>query len=308
MSILREPSAFIRALSDGVVVADGAMGTLLSELEWTTPSTAVIREPDKVKLVHREYIRAGARLILTNTFNSNEWDLKLNKITKKGAVRLVNSKAVQLARKVIEEFQVTVPIFVGGDIGPVSQDDGEDNDWYIESRSHIYRDQITALVEARVDVLVFETMPSVREASIALGAAKDFDIPKVLMIDSNALPPGDQALMKSFVNLVDFVDIFGFNCGAGPEEGLQLIQEAKNFEQLDRRLNSDERRLFLAVKPNAGDPDLGGPTSKYPVTPEYFGDFAVRAAECGISLIGGCCGTKQAHIESASKAITGWQR
>lgn len=289
---MRRYDDFREALCRGPMLADGAMGTMLRQRKWKgVAEVAVLKAADIVMAIHKEYVDADAQLILTNSFRANAWDLALGKVDPRHAED-INSQAVKLAREVAEARGV----FVGGSVGPLSRDESSDDcEYYLDNREKVLAQQIDALVDSGVDVLVFETMPDIENAMLVLKAGARHKVPKILMLDSSCAQP-----LAEMLGCAKLVDIFGFNCGAGPHQAQGLIDRLLTIDNFDTLVQRE--KLHLAVKPNAGDPYLGE-VSIYPIDPKKFGDFARSAAHAGVTLIGGCCGTTPDHIREASRRI-----
>lgn len=285
---------FLDALTEGVVLGDGATGTGLRALGWRGRNdTVVLERPELARALHEAYIAAGARLILTNTFMANRSQLEPDGLGER--VRDANVAAARLARDAREIAGADV--FVGGSVGPIGRDLIAGT-WTIEDAESAAEEQISALVEGGVDVLVLESMPSLREAEAALRAARRVtaDHPAIVTLDFNAdlsSPAGEEAPEIARRLSAAGADIVGVNCGVGPQAALDMLQ-AMAGAQLHAR---------LAVKPNAGLPRFADGRLIYPSSPEYVADFALRAKDLGAALVGGCCGTTPEHVHAMREAL-----
>jgi homocysteine S-methyltransferase len=288
-------SPFLDRLERGALLADGAMGSELyargvpyercfDELNLT--------EPALIQRVHREYIRAGAELIETNTFGANRF--KLAPYGLEDRVRDINFRAVKLAREAREECGEAV--FLAGAIGPLGQPIAPVGSISAEDARGAFREQADALLEAGADLIVLETfgdLQELREAIVAVQAACDLPIvAQVSLTDDGRLltgeSPADVArLLASFQ-----VDVIGVNCGIGPQSTLDAVQQMALplFAQ-------------LSAMPNAGAPNRLEGRYQYYSTPEYFAEYARRFVDAGVRLIGGCCGTTPAHVLAMKQAL-----
>ncbi len=290
----RQEHPFLKSLAAGVVVGDGATGTGLRALGWRGGNdTTVLERPELARALHEAYIAAGAQLILTNTFTANRSQLARDGLGDR--VRDANFAAARLARDAREIAGADV--FVGGSVGPIGRDliVGA---WTIEDAEAAFEEQIGALVEGGVDVLVLESMPSLREAEAALRAARRVtaDHPLVVTLDFSAdlaSPAGDEAAEIARRLDAAGADVVGVNCGVGPQAALDMLR-AMAGAQVGAR---------LAVKPNAGIPRVAEGRLIYPSSPEYLADFALRAKDLGAALIGGCCGTTAEHVRAMREAL-----
>jgi len=291
------PHPFFEAVARGAVLADGAMGTLLRARGWQGRSEcAALERPDLVRQVHEDYIAAGAELLLTNTFEANR-----SLLTRAGLgtrVRDANFQAARLARDAREIAGVSV--LIGGSVGPIGRDLAV-GVWTLDDAYEAFVEQIGALVEGGVDLLVLETFPSLREATTALRAARatTADLPVVAMLNFNAdlaTPAGESAEEVARTLAAACADIVGVNCGVGPQAALDMLQDMA-------RAADGLGEVGLAVKPNAGLPRVVQRQRVYPAEPDYFADFALRARDLGAVLVGGCCGTTPEHVRAMREAL-----
>ena len=290
------PHPFLEAIANRAVLADGAMGTLLRARGWLGQSEcAVLERPDLVRQIHEDYIAAGAELLLTNTFEANR-----SLLTRAGLgtrVRDANFTAAHLARDAREI--AGLPVLVGGSVGPIGLDLAV-GAWTLDDAYAAFLEQIGALLEGGVDLLVLETFPSLREATTALRAARSLtDLPVVAMLNFNAdlaTPAGESPTEVARTLAAAGAQAVGVNCGVGPQAALDMLQEMA--------LAADELGgVGLAVKPNAGLPRLVQGQRLYPAGRDYFADFALRARDLGAVFVGGCCGTTPDHVRAMSEAL-----
>ena len=287
---------FLDYLSSGTLLADGAMGTMLNgrgiscelcfdELNLTNP--AVVTE------VHREYIEAGAQLILTNTFSANRF--KLNKHGLADKHDEINRAGVELAKGVAATSLRKV--LVAGDVGPLGVRLSPFGRVQPELARTVFAEQISVLFSAGVDLIVIETMTDLFEAREAVLAAKETcAIPVVVSVtftrdDRTIL--GDSPEKVARVLTETGAEVIGVNCSGGPTQLLRIL----------KLMRQTEPQMKFWVKPNAGWPEQVGGRIMYPADPEYFGDYALSFRAAGASIVGGCCGTTPAHIASMRKAL-----
>ena len=288
---------FLDALERGVMLADGATGTQLRAHGWLGPNdVAILEAPELVRQLHEEYIAAGSDLILTNTFQGNR--SQLGQIGLGDRVRDVNFNAARTARDAREIHGADV--FIAGSVGPIGRALAV-GAWTLDDAGEAFREQIGALVEGGVDLVLLETMPSLAEALAALRAARDVtDLPVVALLNFNSTlrsPGGDEARVIRDALTAEGAAAVGINCGVGPQAALDILQTMAEAR--------DDAAVPLVVKPNAGLPRLVAGEPQYPSTPDYFGDFALRARDLGASLIGGCCGTTPDHVRAMRAALDG---
>lgn len=288
---MREP--FLEKLDKRSLVCDGAMGTMLyargvpfsrcfDELNLTLPHL--------VKEVHLGYVKAGADVIETNTFGASR--PRLGKYDLAGKVSEINLAAARLAREVAGD-----EIYVAGSAGPLGISLEPLGPTSLEEARAFYREQISALVEGGVDLIVIETMVDVTEAGQALLAAREVNpsIPVVVQMtvqDDGNTPHG--TAVEEFTRQLDAwgADLIGLNCSMGP---------AGVLESLEKMGKVTHRRL--SAQPNAGLPRTVDGRSIYLCSPEYMARYAERFIQAGARLVGGCCGTTPEHIRAIKDAV-----
>jgi methionine synthase I (cobalamin-dependent)/5,10-methylenetetrahydrofolate reductase len=290
-------SAFFDRLATGTpILFDGGMGTQLyaqgvpyercfDELN--------LRQGDLVQAVHRAYIGAGAEVIETNTFAANR--VRLAAYGLAGRVRDINFRGVKIAREAREISGESV--FLAGSVSSIGQPLAPVGTITPEEARAIFIEQIEALLEAGVDLLVLETFSSPFELREAVLAAKSVsaDLPIIAQVsvdeDGNTLAGATPREVVAALEALR-VDALGVNCGVGPQAALDAIQQMRPLT-----------RTPLSAMPNAGNPTTQGGRQIYVSTPEYFADYARRFAEAGVAIIGGCCGTTPAHIAAMRSVL-----
>ena len=289
-------SKFLEQLSDHTLLADGAMGTVLhargigfdkcfDDLNLTNPGA--------VAEIHRAYIEAGAQLIITNTFGANRF--KLGKHGLQDRVDELNRAGVDLARRVVSaSFK---DVLIAGDVGPLGVRIAPYGRVKPEAAREAFAEQIRALAELGVDLIVIETFSDLYEIKEAITAARQVcSLPVVASVtftrDDRTLLGDDPVLVARRLTEAG-VDVIGVNCSGGPAQLLRLL---KLMKQAVPEAN-------FWVKPNAGWPEQVGGRIMYPADAEYFGDYALSFREAGASVVGGCCGTTPQHISAMKKAL-----
>lgn len=279
------------------LVFDGAMGTLLHERG--VPITACFDElnlldPATVGSIHRDYIQAGAEIIKTNTFGANRTKLQRHGLDDR--VRDVNLAAVNLAHKVVEaSFK---EVLIAGDVGPLGVPLAPFGRIQAGDAFEIYQEQIAALIEGGVDLILVETMVDVFAVREAVNAIKAVD-PLMPIIASMTFTRDNRTLLGDTPQevveklAVMGVDVIGVNCSGGPQQLLQILK------QMNQTL-PDGR---FSVMPNAGFPEKVGGRIMYPAGPEYFHEYALSFWRAGASVMGGCCGTTPAHVAVMVDAV-----
>jgi methionine synthase / methylenetetrahydrofolate reductase(NADPH) len=278
-------ASFLEALEQRVLVCDGAMGTMLyARGVFVNRSFDALNltQPDLVAEVHREYVRAGADVIETNTFGANR--TKLASFGLGDTLREINIAGARIARQTVRAHG-----FVAGAIGPLGIRIEPWGRTGVDEAEAIFREQASALAEGGVDLFILETFRDVNEIGAAITAVRAVcDLPIVAQMtteeDGNSL---DGTPPEKFVPALEAhgADVIGVNCSVGP---------APMLETLERMARVTTRRL--SAQPNAGRPrDIEG-RNIYLCSPEYVASYARRFIQRGVRLVGGCCGTTPEHI------------
>ncbi len=289
---------FLQRIKERPLLLDGAMGTLLHTKGAPIDQSfdAINRHnPAIVADIHRAYIEAGADIIETNSFGANRF--KLAEYGLHAEVAEINRAAVNVARRVIEgSFK---PTLLAGSVGPLGVRLAPLGRVTVEEAQSAFAEQIGALIASGVDLIVLETMSDLKEMETAVAATRSIsdEIPIIAQAtftrdDRTLLGHTAVAVAEGLAKLD--VDAIGINCSGGPAQVLRLLA-------VMRRTAPD---MPLTAAPNAGWPEqrLGGRVM-YPATPDYFGKYARAFAESGACIIGGCCGTTDAHIAAMRRGL-----
>src|ERR1700685_3718169 len=290
----RMSNDLLARLKQSAVLCDGAMGTLLyakgifinrcyDELN--------VSQPDLIRGVHHEYLQAGAEIIETNTFGANTFRLGRHSLADR--VREVNLAGAQVARGAGKSFAV----WVAGSVGPLGIRIEPLGKTSFEEARSAFREQIAALVEGGVDLIILETFGYLEELHQAMLALRDVNpkIPVVAQVtideDANCL---DGSTPEAFTpRLVEWgADVIGCNCSVGPVAMLDGIERMRALTSLP-----------LAAQPNAGIPRSVEGRNIYLCSPEYMASYARKFAAAGVRLMGGCCGTTPDHIRVMKSAL-----
>ena len=276
------------------VLCDGAMGTLLyakgvfinrcyDELN--------LSQPDLIRAIHHDYLQAGAEIIETNTFGANAFRLARHSIADK--VRDINHAGAKLAREAAKSFDV----WVAGSVGPLGTRIEPLGKTSFEEARQAFREQIQALADAGVDLLMFETFGYLEELHQAMLAAKDVGakLPLVVQVtideDGNCL---DGSTPENFTPRLEEwgADVIGCNCSVGPVAMLDAIERVRAATSLP-----------LSAQPNAGIPRSVEGRNIYLCSPEYMASYARKFVAAGARIVGGCCGTTPDHIRVMKSAL-----
>jgi len=285
---------FNERLKDSILIADGAMGSMLHETVGTQRCFDELNstEPEAVFRVHQAYIEAGAHFIETNTFGANRF--KLAPLGLAEEVQRLNSRGVKIAREARES--ASREVLIAGSIGPLGLG--------VQSRhpapeeiQDIFHEQALALEERGVDFYILETFSYIEELLIAIEAIRSFSgLPIVAQLTyaEEGTTYGDVRPTNAAAQLKNKnVQVIGANCTLGPQALLPILAELAAVDN-----------IRVSAMPNAGFPKREGDRIVYPKSsPEYFALFAREAAALGVRILGGCCGTTPAHIRAMAEAV-----
>jgi methionine synthase / methylenetetrahydrofolate reductase(NADPH) len=285
---------FLERLKQSPVLCDGAMGTLLYAKGIfinRSYDELNLSQPDLIRGIHHDYLQAGAEIIETNTFGANSVRLARHSVADK--VRDINRAGVRLAREAAKSFDV----WVAGSVGPLgTRIEPLGKTSYQEARD-AFRQQIQALVESGVDLLILETFGYLEEIHQAMLAARDIhpSIPIVAQVtideDGNCLDGSDPQTFTP--KLAEWgADVIGCNCSVGPVAMLDAMERVRVLTSLP-----------LSAQPNAGIPRSVDGRNIYLCSPEYMASYARKFVAAGVRLVGGCCGTTPDHIRVMKSAL-----
>ncbi len=302
-------SEFLKAVSERVVVYDGAMGTNI-QFRNPTPDDfwgkegcnelLVLSRPDIIRDIHADFFRVGCDVVETDTFGASrivlaEYDLQ-------DRVAELNLAAVKVAREAADSFSTPdKPRFVAGSVGPTTK---------LPSLGHIsfddmvagYVEQMDALLEGGVDVLLIETCQDILQAKAAVVAAFDsmrkagkrvpVQVQVTLEATGTMLLGTEIGAALTSLEVFD-VDIIGLNCATGPVE----MNDAVRY----LGLNSTKH---ISVLPNAGLPQNVGGRAVYLLQPADLAQYHKHfVQDYGVRVVGGCCGTTPEHLKAVVEAV-----
>jgi len=279
------------------LLADGATGTTLFNMGLEAgepPELWNIDQPAKISALYRGAIDAGVDLFLTNSFGGNAARLKLH--AAQGRVAELNRAAAELARE--EADKAGRDVIVAGSVGPTGEIMAPMGDLTEDLAIEIFHEQAEALKAGGVDVLWVETISALEEFRAAAKAADLAGMPwcGTLSFDTagrTMMGVTSTQLAKDVETYANPPVAFGANCGVGASD---LLRTVLGFSAL-----GGERPLI--AKGNAGIPKYHDGHIHYDGTPELMADYAVLARDCGAKIIGGCCGTTDAHLKMMRNAL-----
>jgi methionine synthase I (cobalamin-dependent)/5,10-methylenetetrahydrofolate reductase len=284
---------FIKAIADEhVYLFDGAMGTMLyskgvfinrcyDELN--------LRGNDVVLAIHKEYVKAGAEILETNTYGANR--LKLQPFGLGEELREINIAAVDVARRAAGDS-----VYVAGAIGPLGIRIEPYGPTALDEAREIFREQAAALLQGGVDLFVLETMSNIAE--IEQGILAIHDICSLPVIAQMTITQDGRTIFGDTPRIIAQrldragADVIGLNCSVGPDVMLDAIEEMTA---------ATSRKI--SCQPNAGLPRQVDGRQMYMATPEYMAEYARRLVQKGVKFIGGCCGTTPEHIKTMGAAV-----
>lgn len=292
------PHSFLDLLAKQVILADGAMGTMLYNQGVFVNrcfDALNLEDPALVKNIHEAYMGAGVDMIETNTFGANAF-----RLAKYGLVQdvdRINRAAVRIAREAAQD-----KVLVAGAIGPVGATMTGQGRLKDAEVAKMFRDQAKALVEEGVDLLILETFSRSHEILLAISALADVsDLPLIAQMaaDQGSETVYGERIDDAIRKVADqsSVTVVGLNCSTGPSGMLSSLECIRPVTDKP-----------ISVQPNAGMPRRVEDRTLYMSTPEYMAEYAKRFFEKGARVIGGCCGTTPDHIGEIVRSVRGLDR
>ena len=275
---------FRGALGKRVLFLDGGMGTLLQARglkPGELPETWNVNRPEDVMEIHRDYLEAGADIILANTFGANGIKYKEN-------LEELVTAGVQNAKKVVAECGREA--FVALDMGPTGKLLKPMGTLDFEDAVALYREVASIGAKAGADLIVIETMSDTYELKAAvLGAKEGADLPIIATVvfgDGGKMLTG--ASPEVVVSLLEGlgVDVIGMNCSLGPKQMKPIFEKMAAVASVP-----------LVISPNAGLPRTENGHTVYDVTAKEFAEIMEELVHMGAWIVGGCCGTTPEHIK-----------
>ncbi len=286
-----------RLAQAGVMLADGAMGTMLQAAGLEAGDLPVlwnVDHPERVRAVQRAYLDAGARIILTNTFSASPF--RLAKAGLQTRTDELNRAGAEILRA--EIHAAGVDAIVAGDIGPSGDLMQPLGTLAFDDAVAGFAVQARALIAGGVDVIWIETMSDLEEVRAAMHgtrqASADIPIIVTMTFDTKGRTMMGVKPEKAATTLLEWgASAVGGNCGNGPEELLAVIQ----------KMRAVAPNAILVAKSNAGMPEMLNGATVYRATPEVMAQYAAQFRAAGARIIGGCCGTTPAHIAAMTQAL-----
>ena len=301
----------LAVLAERVVVADGAMGTMLQAQDPSLDDFAGLEgcneilnvtRPDIVRAVHREYLEVGVDAVETNTFGANLANLAEYGIQDR--IFELSRAGAALARAEADDFSTpSHPRFVLGSVGPGTKLPTLGHAPYVALRE-AYREQVAGMLEGGIDAVLVETCQDLLQTkSAVLGAKRAMTAAGIavpLIVHVTVETTGTMLLGSEIGAALTAleplgIDYIGLNCATGPAEMSEHL-----------RYLSRHATVGVSVMPNAGLPQLGPNGAVYPLTPPELAEaLSGFVREFGLGLVGGCCGTTPEHLRQVVEAVRG---
>ncbi len=277
-----------------ILVGDGAMGTMLLQrglVLGQCPEKWNLERPEVLTEIAALYVEAGSDIVSTNTFGGSS--LKLAQYKLDDRTEEINAAAVRAARQAVG-YRAYVALSVGpcghllkpyGDVDP-------------EEVRESFATQIRGAAQEGVDLICIETMTDLAEAKLAIEAAHNVSpgIPVSCTLTFDVIPRGFFTIMGTTVEQTATelaeADIIGSNCGNGIDNMVKIAEEFHRHTQLP-----------LIIQSNAGLPEMKGDEAVYSETPEFMAERCGKLLECGVKILGGCCGTTPEHIGAFRRCV-----
>ena len=278
---------------DGIILADGAWGTEFLKRglsQGNPPEEWNLTRPEEVRSIAREYLEAGSRIILTNTFGGSRFQLERHGLSKK--VKEINRVGAALTREMCNGKAITA-----GDIGPSGKlfimEEVTEQELY-----KAFSEQAEALKGGGAEWIVVETMTDIGEMEIAVRAAAATGLPVVASMTYELNPSGYRTVMGHSPEdavaaaTAAGASLIGANCGSGIDGYIELSTLLRSLT---------EKPVW--IKANAGLPELVDGKTRYRMDPDTYATYVPLLVEAGVDIIGGCCGTSPVFIRKIAERI-----
>jgi len=282
--------------NENFILFDGAIGTqtyIKGISKGHCYDELNISMPEVVLEIHQEYIKSRAKVITTNTFGANRFILE--EFFRLGPkAKEINYYGARLAKRAAKN-----DVFVAGSVGPISRPLGREKRMPPQETILIFQEQIEALLEGGVDLLLFETFADLDELLLGIKTAKDLK-KDIFIIAEMSFPNNGLTLFGKNPYEVTLkleksaADVLGSNCGTGPQSVFQAV----------KRMGSVTTKELSAM-PNAGLAQFVQGRFVYPSNPEYYAKYGKKFLDAGVKVLGGCCGTTPEHILALSQTLEG---
>lgn len=289
--------SLLERVKDGqILVADGAMGTMLMEFglkPGKPPESFNLERSEVLEEIARLYLDAGADIVQTNTFGASPLLLSLSSLDDK--TEEINRNAVLAVRKVVGDHA-----YISASCGPSGKLLKPYGDTEHEEIYSSFERQMKALISAGVDAISIETMTDLTEATLAIKAAKTVSpsTPVMAAMTFDPTPKGFYTVMGTSIEDAAQglkgagADIIGSNCGNGIENMVEIAREFKKYSKLP-----------IIIQSNAGLPEMEGDKPTWPETPEFMAEKAKELVSLRVLIIGGCCGTTPEHVRAIRETV-----
>ena len=284
-----------------LLVGDGAWGTMLQKSGLKAgecPEEWNVTHAREVRNIASLYARAGADIVLTNTFGGSF--LKLKKYSLEARTRELNEAGARLSIEGAAAGEIASGCLVAASVGPTGEFMAPLGVVTEEEMEAVFARQISALLEGGVQIIIIETMTAIEEAVCAVRAAKKLDssIDVGATMTFDPVPDGFKTIMgvdcaRAVRELTGAgVDLVGSNCGNGIDQMIPITREIRQYTELP-----------ILIQSNAGNPEFIKGETVFRQSPEYMADRIGELVEAGADIVGGCCGTTPDHIAAIKKVV-----
>lgn len=286
-----------------IVILDGACGSNLQKRGMHSgicPEEWMVNNKDIVIELHKEFLEAGTDILYAPTFTANR--IKLKEYGKEDSIAYYNNELVDISKKAVELYRQNTgdmrKIYIAGDITMTGEMVAPLGKLSFEELVDVYKEQMSHLISAGVDLFVIETMMSLQECRAALLAAHELcDLPVMVSLtyqENNRTLYGTDPVTAVTVLQAMGACAVGLNCSTGPDKMHEIIRQMKQISHVP-----------LIAKPNAGVPYLKDGQTVFPMEPCEFSQEMIKLVDEGAGIIGGCCGTTPMHIKKLAESVEG---
>lgn len=286
---------FSKLIKSKITIVDGATGSNLQKRGMPVgvcPEDWILRHPELCTGLQREFLEAGSDIILAPTFTANR--IKLKEYGLESRIREINQGLVEISKKAVEQYSSTAKnprkVYIAADLTMTGVQVQPVGSMPFEELVEVYKEQLSYILPAGVDLVVIETMMSLQECRAALLAVKETcDLPVIVSLtfqENGRTLYGTDPKTAVIVLQSMGADAVGVNCSTGPDKMAEIVREMKEYAYVP-----------IMAKPNAGIPQLVDGHTHFPMEPEEFAEGMEKCLKAGADIVGGCCGSTPFHMK-----------
>ncbi len=286
---------FLELIKSKITIVDGATGSNLQKRGMPVgvcPEEWILRNPKQCTELQLEFLEAGSDIIFAPTFTANR--IKLAEYGLENRIREINLGLVEISKQAVEQYRSVADnprkVYIAADLTMTGVQLQPVGSMPFEELVEVYKEQLSYILSAGVNLIVIETMMSLQECRAALLAVKETcSLPVIVSLtfqENGRTLYGTDPKTAVIVLQSMGADAIGVNCSTGPDKMAKIVREMKEYAYVP-----------IMAKPNAGIPQLVDGHTHFPMDPEEFAEGMIKCLEAGADIVGGCCGTTPMHMK-----------